>query len=140
VVFHRVFETYCHFFEIWDLRSGGVFETLKYDHAVKSLQFDTRKVVAATGDNDIKVGGEPPSLSCSKLATSLGVQSYEPTALKAANKRTHESSGTTAVHGSLFNFRISGFNDEDMVPLEFRLSLNFGDLHATLHHTALHVS
>ncbi|KDQ54821.1 hypothetical protein JAAARDRAFT_37931 [Jaapia argillacea MUCL 33604] len=40
---------------IWDLRSGGIFETLKYDHAVTSLQFDTRKVVAATGENGIKI-------------------------------------------------------------------------------------
>ncbi|THU90750.1 WD40 repeat-like protein [Dendrothele bispora CBS 962.96] len=40
---------------IWDLRTGGVFETLKYDHAVTALQFDTRKVVAATGENGIKI-------------------------------------------------------------------------------------
>ncbi|KAF7306485.1 Trp-Asp repeats containing protein [Mycena indigotica] len=40
---------------IWDLRTGGVFETLKYDHAVTSLQFDTRKIVAATGENGIKI-------------------------------------------------------------------------------------
>lgn len=42
-------------FEIWDVRSGGVFETVKYDHAVTALQFDTRKIVAATGDNGVKV-------------------------------------------------------------------------------------
>lgn len=41
--------------EIWDLRSGGVFESLKYDHGVTALQFDTRKIVAATGENGIKV-------------------------------------------------------------------------------------
>jgi len=40
---------------IWDLRSGGIFETLKYDHAVTGLQFDSRKIVAATGENAIKV-------------------------------------------------------------------------------------
>ncbi|KAK0245407.1 WD40-repeat-containing domain protein [Armillaria nabsnona] len=40
---------------IWDLRTGGVFETLKYDHAVTALQFDTRKLVAAAGENGIKV-------------------------------------------------------------------------------------
>ncbi|KAJ7071370.1 WD40-repeat-containing domain protein [Mycena amicta] len=40
---------------IWDLRTGGVFETLKYDHAVTALQFDTRKIVAATGENGIKI-------------------------------------------------------------------------------------
>ncbi|KAI0793324.1 WD40 repeat-like protein [Abortiporus biennis] len=41
--------------KIWDLRTGGIFETLKYDHAVTALQFDTRKIVAATGENGIKV-------------------------------------------------------------------------------------
>ncbi|KIJ68810.1 hypothetical protein HYDPIDRAFT_173441 [Hydnomerulius pinastri MD-312] len=41
--------------QIWDVRSGGVFETLKYDHGVTALQFDTRKVVAATGENGVKI-------------------------------------------------------------------------------------
>ena len=36
--------------KIWDVRTGGIFETLKYDHAVTALQFDTRKIVAATGE------------------------------------------------------------------------------------------
>ncbi|KAF8887771.1 WD40-repeat-containing domain protein [Infundibulicybe gibba] len=40
---------------IWDLRTGGIFETVKYDHAVTSLQFDTRKIVAATGENGVKI-------------------------------------------------------------------------------------
>ncbi|TFY70091.1 hypothetical protein EVJ58_g31 [Rhodofomes roseus] len=40
---------------IWDLRTGGIFETLKYDHAVTALQFDTRKIVAATGENGVKI-------------------------------------------------------------------------------------
>lgn len=41
--------------QIWDVRTGGIFETLKYDHAVTALQFDTRKIVAATGENGVKV-------------------------------------------------------------------------------------
>jgi len=40
---------------IWDLRSGGIFETLKYDHAVTGLQFDSLKIIAATGENAIKI-------------------------------------------------------------------------------------
>ncbi|KAJ7171830.1 WD40-repeat-containing domain protein [Mycena crocata] len=40
---------------IWDLRAGGIFETLKYDHPVTALQFDTRKIIAATGENGIKI-------------------------------------------------------------------------------------
>ncbi|CAK5264979.1 unnamed protein product [Mycena citricolor] len=41
--------------QVWDLRTGGTLETLKYDHAVTALQFDTRKIVAASGENGIKV-------------------------------------------------------------------------------------
>ncbi|GLB36557.1 putative WD40 repeat-like protein [Lyophyllum shimeji] len=40
---------------IWDLRTGGVFETIKYDHGVTGLQFDTRKIIAATGENGVKI-------------------------------------------------------------------------------------
>lgn len=41
--------------KIWDLRTGSIFETINYDHAVTSLQFDTRKIVAATGENGVKI-------------------------------------------------------------------------------------
>lgn len=41
--------------KIWDVRTGGIFDTIKYDHAVTALQFDTRKIVAATGENGVKV-------------------------------------------------------------------------------------
>ncbi|KAG7090757.1 hypothetical protein E1B28_009846 [Marasmius oreades] len=40
---------------IWDLRTGGIVKTLEYDHPVTALQFDTRKIVAATGENGIKI-------------------------------------------------------------------------------------
>jgi division protein 1 len=40
---------------LWDLRTGGVVETMQFDHPVTSLQFDTRKIVAAAGENGVKV-------------------------------------------------------------------------------------
>ncbi|KAG9018754.1 Mitochondrial fission protein [Tulasnella sp. 427] len=40
---------------IWDIRTGSTTETLKFEHPVTDLQFDTRKVVAACGENGIKV-------------------------------------------------------------------------------------
>ncbi|KAF8665083.1 hypothetical protein AX16_000551 [Volvariella volvacea WC 439] len=40
---------------IWDVRMGSTLETLKYDHAVTALQFDSRKIVAAAGENGVKV-------------------------------------------------------------------------------------
>jgi len=42
--------------QIWDLRTGGVLETIKYDHGVTALQFDSRKVISASGENGVKVG------------------------------------------------------------------------------------
>jgi hypothetical protein len=41
--------------QIWDLRTGGVFETIKYEHGVTALQFDSRKVICAGGENGVKV-------------------------------------------------------------------------------------
>jgi division protein 1 len=35
---------------------GGIFDTIQFDHAVTGLQFDTRKIIAATGENGVKVG------------------------------------------------------------------------------------
>ncbi|KAG6820347.1 hypothetical protein H0H93_001792 [Arthromyces matolae] len=40
---------------IWDLRNGRSFETVHYDHGLSSLQFDTRKIVAAAGENGVKI-------------------------------------------------------------------------------------
>ena len=40
---------------LWDLRTGGVVETMQFDHPVTSLQFDTRKIVAAAGESGVKV-------------------------------------------------------------------------------------
>ncbi|TFK76686.1 WD40 repeat-like protein [Pluteus cervinus] len=40
---------------IWDVRTGGTFETIKYDHPVTALQFDSRKIVAAVGENGVKI-------------------------------------------------------------------------------------
>lgn len=37
-------------YQIWDLRTGSTLQTLQYDHPVTDVQFDSRKVVAATGD------------------------------------------------------------------------------------------
>ena len=41
--------------QIWDLRTGGVLETNKYEHGVTALQFDSRKVICASGENGVKV-------------------------------------------------------------------------------------
>lgn len=42
--------------QIWDLRTGAISDTIRYEYPVTSLQFDSRKIVAATGENQVKVG------------------------------------------------------------------------------------
>lgn len=61
---------------IWDVRTGGTFETLKYDHAVTALQFDTRKVIAATGENSVKIYNRT-SMQHSSLSTNGHTQPVE---------------------------------------------------------------
>lgn len=41
--------------QIWDLRTGSISDTLRYDHAITSLQFDSRKVLCTAGGNDVSV-------------------------------------------------------------------------------------
>ena len=40
---------------MWDLRTGSIFETIDLDYAITALQFDSRKIVAAAGENGVKV-------------------------------------------------------------------------------------
>lgn len=92
-------------FEIWDLRSGGVFETLKYDHGVTALQFDTRKIVAATGENGVKVYCAHRIHALHDLSTLLlDLQPYHHATLYAADKRTHPAGGSPPVYGPLSRF------------------------------------
>lgn len=61
---------------IWDVRTGGTFETLNYNHAVTALQFDTRKVIAATGENGVKIYNRT-SMQHSSLSTNGHTQPVE---------------------------------------------------------------
>ncbi|KAF2861769.1 WD40 repeat-like protein [Piedraia hortae CBS 480.64] len=40
---------------IWDLRTGGIYDAYAYDHPVSAMMFDARRVVAAAGENVVKV-------------------------------------------------------------------------------------
>ena len=57
--------------KVWDVRTGGTLETLKYDHGVTAVQFDSRKIVAAAGENAVKVNSVPPSFPPVRLLISL---------------------------------------------------------------------
>ena len=40
---------------IWDLRTGGIEETIRYDGPITALQFDSRKIVTAAGEHGASV-------------------------------------------------------------------------------------
>lgn len=41
--------------QIWDLRTGSIFDAYAYDHAVTSMMFDSRRIVSAAGESVVKV-------------------------------------------------------------------------------------
>lgn len=53
---------------IWDLRTGAISDTIRFDYPVTDVQFDSRKIVAATGENQVKIFNRT-SLQTKTLAT-----------------------------------------------------------------------
>lgn len=41
--------------QIWDLRTGAIYDAYAYDNAVTSMMFDQRRIVAAAGEDVVKV-------------------------------------------------------------------------------------
>lgn len=41
--------------QIWDLRTGSIHDAFAYDSPISSMQFDARRIVAATGEDVVKV-------------------------------------------------------------------------------------
>lgn len=41
--------------QIWDLRTGSIFDAYAYDKPITSMMFDTKRIVAAAGENVVKV-------------------------------------------------------------------------------------
>lgn len=96
---------------------GSMFETLKYDYPVTGLQFDTRKIVAATGENGIEVG--PMSL-CDYYSTLTSISALQPdqhAALSPSHQRTHAANRTTALHGQVSRLWRSRHHGQDMGPV-----------------------
>jgi len=45
--------------QIWDIRTGDASEVHRFEFPVTALQFDSRKVVACTGENGVEVSPSP---------------------------------------------------------------------------------
>jgi len=41
--------------QIWDLRTGSIYDAYAYDNPVTSMMFDARRIVAAAGESVAKV-------------------------------------------------------------------------------------
>lgn len=41
--------------QIWDLRTGSIHDAFAYDAPITSMMFDTRRIVAACGEDVVKV-------------------------------------------------------------------------------------
>ena len=41
--------------QIWDLRTGSIYDAYAYDHGVTSMMFDARRIAAAAGDDVAKL-------------------------------------------------------------------------------------
>jgi division protein 1 len=41
--------------QIWDLRTGSIYDAYAYDKPITSMMFDSKRIVAAAGDNVVKV-------------------------------------------------------------------------------------
>lgn len=41
--------------QIWDLRTGSIFDAYAYDNAVTSMMFDSRRIVSAAQEDVVKV-------------------------------------------------------------------------------------
>lgn len=41
--------------QIWDLRTGSIFDAYAYDSPITSMMFDTRHIVSAAGEDVVKI-------------------------------------------------------------------------------------
>ena len=41
--------------QIWDLRTGNIHDAFAYDQPISSMMFDARRIVAAAGEDVVKV-------------------------------------------------------------------------------------
>jgi division protein 1 len=41
--------------QIWDLRTGSIYDAFGYDNSITSMMFDSRRIAAAVGDDVVKI-------------------------------------------------------------------------------------
>ena len=41
--------------QVWDLRTGSIYDAFAYEKPITSMMFDTKRIAAAAGENVVKV-------------------------------------------------------------------------------------
>lgn len=79
--------------KIWDLRTGSILDTIRYEHPITGLQFDSRKIVAAAGENGVRVRFLPLPFfrTFADLSISLPVHHRSSTARLCSTRRSRST-------------------------------------------------
>jgi division protein 1 len=82
--------------QIWDIRTGAISEVHRFEYPVTALQFDSRKVVACTGENGVEVR----LLDCGDVCLLIptGLQPDDSRALEVDHKWAYKARGEDEVH------------------------------------------
>lgn len=79
---------------------GSIVDTLKYEFPVTALQFDSRKVIACTGENGVEV--RRPLFQLVKMLILLsGIQPNVGRTYAIDRQRTHKTGREIAFHGQV---------------------------------------
>lgn len=91
--------------QIWDLRTGQISDTIKYDYPITALQFDNRKIVSAAGENGVKVSSTSlvslPLKLIRSLSLSIGLQPNYSRTQHSLDQRSHCPCRTITIHGQV---------------------------------------
>lgn len=96
---------------------GNIVDTLKYEFPVTALQFDSRKVIACTGENgvEVRIPHHPLERKCLSVPSrALGIQSHFRCSYAVNRKRTYQARGTIAFHGQVFGDWRKGRDSKSM--------------------------
>jgi division protein 1 len=92
---------------IWDVRTGGAVDTLRYERPVTALQFDSRKIVVAAGDNGAKVGAR----GAARGAALTGAQIYNRTSMQQSTLTTNGHMGPAERLRYIDRYLVTGGRD-----------------------------
>ncbi len=107
--------------QIWDLRTGAISDTIKYEYPVTALQFDSRKIIAATGENGVDVSlpsGGVFAIADDSSLPPTDLQPDQSAACEPHSERTHSARRKASLHGSLRSLGRQGQRRQSLGPVD----------------------